>query len=53
MCVYIGFICYHAGLYTVELQTVEKDEDLKNVRAKHLMVEYNTSHPSAFYYLLT
>jgi hypothetical protein len=40
-------------MYTVELQTVEKDEDLKNVRSKHTMNEYDTRHPIAFYYLLT
>ena len=35
-----------------ELNSVDSDDKVKSVRAQHIFVEYDSSHPTCYFYLL-
>jgi len=50
---YPSYIAFHGGRYTKELSMAETDDQVDNLRSNHIFVEYDTSHPACYYYLLT
>lgn len=50
---YPTWLAYQGGVYARELREAVKDEDVKNARSTHIFVEYDSSHPTCYFYLLS
>lgn len=50
---FLGYITYHGGLYTKELNETDKpDKRVDSIRQNHLFSEYDLSHPTCYHYLI-
>lgn len=50
---FLGYITYHGGMYTKELNETDKpDKRVDSVRQNHLFSEYDLSHPTCYHYLI-
>ena len=47
------WLAHQGGLYAKELREAKKDEEVKSIRSEHIFSEYDPSHPTCYFYMLS